>query len=304
MADLSIGFLNQQIDNRGTGNALFDYAHYNEEILGNKSYIFSRNYSPNDPQMEKRILNRFGYIYSEKSTRKLDVLYHIKSGYDDGFRAPDGVRYAVHAVFDFRPHGDRYAMVSNWLASGRVPFVPHIVGLPVSSEDLRLSLGIRPFDTVFGRHGGPDTFDIPWAWDAVLTMANNRSDVWFIFLNTNIPEFVKHPRIISLPNTADPVEKRKFINTCDAMIHARSRGETFGIAVGEFAVCNKPVITYSESPEKAHLQELGNFAYLYDDYTSLMEQIRSIIDQPALSWGYGQYTPENVMKKFDEVFLS
>ena len=42
------------------------------------------------------------------------------------------------------------------------------------------------------------------------------------------------------------------------MIHARQEGESFGIAVGEFSFCNKPVITYSQSPEKNHLVTLGD----------------------------------------------
>ena len=39
--------------------------------------------------------------------------------------------------------------------------------------------------------------------------------------------------------------KVKFINTCDAMIHARAMGETFGLAVAEFSKKNKPVIFVS-----------------------------------------------------------
>ena len=37
------------------------------------------------------------------------------------------------------------------------------------------------------------------------------------------------------------------------MIHGRSDGETFGLAVAEFSVANKPVITYSESKDREHL---------------------------------------------------
>ena len=38
-------------------------------------------------------------------------------------------------------------------------------------------------------------------------------------------------------------KKVEFISSCDAMIHARQMGETFGAAVSEFSIKNKPVIT-------------------------------------------------------------
>lgn len=306
---MKIGFLNNQIDNRGTGNAMFDYADYNERILGNKSEIFSFESGKHDALALARYGERFGAIHSHDLIKiaKPDVLYHIKSGRNDGFHAPSGVRYAVHAVFDYEPHGDRYAMVSSWLANSRVPYVPHIVQLPDSKDTLRSFFKIPEDAFVFGRHGGYDTFDISFAWDAIDSILSQRDDVYFLFMNTETPSNEKisgHPRIFFMEPTADPYQKRVFINTCNAMLHARSRGETFGIAVGEFAWCGKPVVTYSESGEKAHLQELGNFAYLYNDQKSLEKQLMSLINKPALSWGYGQYTPKNVMTKFAEVFLS
>ena len=49
----------------------------------------------------------------------------------------------------------------------------------------------------------------------------------------------------------------KFVNASDCMIHARARGETFGLAIAEFSIRNKPIIAYSNPPEKAHLDILG-----------------------------------------------
>lgn len=304
-----VGFLNNQIDNRGTGNAVFDYAHYNEEILGNESKIFTFSTGNHDPVSVDRFVDRFKFIYQidtyKESVKPLDVLYHIKSGEDDGFRPPEGIRYAVHGVFHYSPHGDRYAAISRWLCGEYGVFVPHIVSLPKTTEDYRSELGISRTGCVFGRHGGFDTFDILFAWNAIRYILTDRLDTYFFFLNTDVPDDLKnHPRIKILPNTANSYEKAKFINTCDAMIHARSRGETFGISVGEFAIMNKPVITYSESQEKAHLEELGNFSYIYKDEKELIQQMESLILYPTQGGGYGQYTPENVMKKFNEVFLS
>ena len=36
---------------------------------------------------------------------------------------------------------------------------------------------------VFGRHGGEDSFDIPWVQQAVVEMAEERPDIWFLFMN-------------------------------------------------------------------------------------------------------------------------
>jgi hypothetical protein len=36
-----VGFHSNELNERGTNVAMFDYAKYNEEILGNKSYILS-----------------------------------------------------------------------------------------------------------------------------------------------------------------------------------------------------------------------------------------------------------------------
>lgn len=302
---MRVGFLNNQIDNRGTGNALFDYADYNESILGNTSIILSLDTQPRDPLMEARLYERFQHIwpYNGKDKLDIDVLYHIKSGADDGFRAPIGVRYAVHGVFECPSHGDRNAVVSDWLSGAcNVPSVPHIVLLPNTTETLRRSLGINPDAVVFGRYGGSDTFDIPWIWDAIGSALDQRNDILFLFANTDgIPhEILNSGRVASLPPIGSPFDKRIFINTCDAMIHARQRGETFGIAVGEFASEGKPIITYGNSPEKAHLLNLP-YAEQYLDKEQLIDILVNFT--AYASKGYLDYRPRNVMAKFKEVFL-
>lgn len=313
---MRVGFLNNQIDNRGTGNALFDYARYNEEILNNSSFIIVPEGCARDAGMEIRLSDRFGTIHLLKNagSLKLDALYHIKSGEDDGYRGIPDVPYLVHAVFNHQPHGDKYAMVSEWLGSRHdSPFVPHIVTLPKHQHNLRPHLNIPPTDIVFGRHGGRDTFDIPWVWDTVKSILRAREDVWFLFMNTDMPDHIRDfefgNRIIFVDPTSDPGFKRTFINTCDAMLHARERGETFGIAVGEFAICDKTIFTYKESPEQAHIEELLNsgYPYLYGYQTQLyMKMLDYIHFTPSVKYvgGYKKYTPEFVMHKFKEVFLS
>lgn len=302
---MRIGFLSNQLDNRGTGDALYNYAHYNEEILKNKSVIYTYLNNPHHNEDAKdRFIQRFGGIYdaSVSSSIEVDALYHIKSGEDDGFRPNNNIPYLVHTVFNNDPHGTVYATISPWMGQRfELPYVPHIVQVAETNENLREALGIPKTAVVFGRHGGTDSFDIDFVKGAIYRYVRENPNVYFVFMNTDV--FVEHSQVKYLPATVNPEMKRKFINTCDAMIHARSRGETFGIAVGEFAICGKPVITYSESHEKAHIQEIGHFALLYKDESSLLQQFDRVVKGPLITWGYGQYTPENVMKKFKEVFL-
>lgn len=304
---MRVGFLSNQLDNRGTGNALFEYAYYNERILGNKSFIYTYSDGNHNAAAVQRFSLHFPIIANPSPlTNAVDVMYHIKSGEDDTIRFPR-TRYAVHAVFNARhPHGDRYAAVSQWLGErDGVPYVPHIVSLPYHTTNLRTQLGIPEDAVVIGRHGGKDTFDIHWAWEAVVEAATAFPEDYYLFMNTDKPDFVNHKNIIFLPETVSDVEKRKFINTCDAMIHARNRGETFGLAVGEFAVCSKPVITYANSPERAHLVELENYGYdqfFYENQTDLYVQLISV-NREFRAPAYTRFHPENVMADFKKVFL-
>jgi len=304
---MKVGFLNNQIDNRGTGNAIFDYAHYNEEILGNESVIITLDTQPRDQLMETRLLDRFGKIFSTNTGAYglgLDVLYHIKSGADATPKFQDQrIRYVSHGVFECPTDGDRRAVVSYWL-SGRcsVPCVPHIVSLPSHTMDIRSSLGIPKDAIVFGRHGGSDSFDISWVWESIGAILDRRDDIYFLFVNTEgIPhEIANNRHMLQAPPFSDPHDKRTFINTCDAMLHARGSGETFGISVGEFAICGKPVITYGGSHEMAHLMELP-YAEKYYDKEELIDILLNF--RPYEVKGYVEYSPRTVMRIFKEVFL-
>ena len=173
----------------------------------------------------------------------------IKAGRYDGFWVP-GVFNAVHAMFPTGEfHGDAFAFVSPWVSrvmTGRLDsFVPHWVPRLDFGQSLRPSLGIPEGARVFGRHGAKDTFNIPFVQRAVVQHARRCSGDHFLFLNTEpIPGSAYLPNIHYLPATYDATEKAAFLASCDAMLHARWHGETFGLAVAEFAVLGKPVLTF------------------------------------------------------------
>ena len=78
------------------------------------------------------------------------------------------------------------------------------------------------------------------------------------------------PNVIHLEATSDEEAKSRFIRTCDAMLHARYSGETFGLAVAEFSVHNRPVLTSSvhddEGAARMHINTLGARGIFYHDY--------------------------------------
>ena len=227
------------------------------------------------------------------------------------------VRTFVHAVFEATtPHGSVYARISPCVPaqvgdrSGRqaVPVVPHIVR-PVSlaGPDLRAQLGIPQTATVFGRHGGYETFNIPEARAAVLKVALSRPDLYFLLLNTRplVPGGKGGLKnIIYLDAMVDDEGKAAFIRTCDAMLHARLDGETFGLAVAEFSVMNKPVITSSAHVQHGdadfHLKTLGTQGLYYHD-TRSCEQLLLEFDRDAArrkDWNaYRRFEPPLVMEQ-------
>lgn len=311
---MKIGFLTNHISYGGTEVALYDYAHFNEVLLGNTSIVITRDYRATHAEIYDKFAKRFPIRYIEcqrdidnvVEAEKLDIVYVQKSGEVDWF-GTNACKCVVHAVFTTRfPHGDVYAAISstlNTLYNTHVPVVPYMVYVESTNETFRTELGIPNDALVVGRHGSYDSFDIPFVQKAVLTLLALDPTLHFVTLNTK--PFGHHPRLHYLPRTTDLRVKRKFINTCDVMLHARARGETFGLACGEFAVCKKPILTYGLSPERAHLDILGSKALVYRDAASLVSLIQS------RSWkridmtnnGYLQYTPEVVMDIFRSVFL-
>jgi hypothetical protein len=315
---MNVAFHSNSMSLRGSENALWDYANFNETILGNQSLICHPGKLQNaeNPTYAKWKA-RFPLIpYRTKSElsfklqeRGVDILYQIKPGPYDRFVIP-GIKNCIHSMFlsdEF--HGDSFAYVSRWASrvmTGREEsFVPHFVPQFEGKESLRQSLGIPMEAKVFGRHGGWDTFNIPFARKAVVQHARQNTRDHFVFLNTEpIRGTGRFSNVHYLSATVDPNEKAKFLATCDAMLHARWHGETFGLAVGEFAVLGKPVITFSESRERAHLEMLGNQALPYSHDGELAKILREFHPHKTQGTQYEIFAdPKVVMGFFRKKFL-
>lgn len=286
-AMMRVAFYAEHLSERGTGVALFDYATQNRAVLGNDSVVFYDHASPhNNPDVVARFgaelqvipCAGFGEADAMFAREGCEMVYAIKAGRRDGLVSLC-MPTMVHGVFPVSTsevHRSSYAFVSKWLANwcsgGKVPIVPHIARIGQTDADMREELGIPEDALVFGCYGGRDSFDIGFVRDQFLPrLLAERPDIWLIFMN--IAPFLAHDRVVHLSASVDLEVKAAFINTCDAMLHSRARGETFGMAVAEFSLRGKPVLTYGRSRERAHLAALGEHGIVYDGAEDLCAKL-------------------------------
>ena len=319
----TVAFYQPFLNERGTSVAMFDYAYFNQTILGNKSVII---YDNNNLWNEKNGEQRFKETFETHSidckdcamntiNQKIDEIvektqskwiYMTKLGKNDGCVSSKAKTLIQCIGMVNEPHGDLYSYGSYWLSKacsdGQHPAVPYMVYLPEESTDMREKLGIPKDAIVYGRHGGADTFDMPWAYQVIAEVLNKTDNVYFLFLNTS--RFINHPRVIHLDTIVDYKDKTKFINTCDAMLHVRYIGESFGLACGEFSIRNKPIITWLNSKERNHIEVLGEKGIYYQTPDDLFNILLNFKPNPNYDWNcYRDYSPEKIMKLFDEVYL-
>ena len=304
---------------RGTSTAIYDYADYNETILGNESIIVvpKSGLSKNVDIATRKFQKRFNVFYYDDSMKNLDeillqekcdILYTIKYGTNDGVFSKV-VKTCVHCVFDMtQPHGDVYAGVSEQNANkyGKTMNVPHMVMEPSkTTENLRKSLGIPEDGIVFGYHGGEDSFNIQFAINVVKKTSRLFQNIYFVFVN--IPRFDENnSHIFFLKKIVEKDDKYRFINTCDCCLEAQSLGQSFGLSLADFSVHNKPIITFGGVVLNDNYKKiLSDKAIYYENEKELIEIIKNFKKEDYANKDldcYKEFSPENVMDKFRKVF--
>ena len=315
---MKVAFRSSYFGPRGTEVALFDYARESRIQLGLEPVILLPPRSANEVTgLRDRFEGEFEChpcaipedLDPLLKQLKVSAIYFIKNGFWDQWVSRI-VPTWIHAVFpEVQVHGDKYAFVSEWLSEvwgyGEVPYVPHIIRPFVGEGNLRAELGIPKDAVVFGRHGGWESFDRISAQEAVRVVAKKHPEIHFLFLNTADFLHHRHPNVHFLPASTDRARVGQFIHTCDAMIHGRSRGETFGMAVAESAICGKPVFTWRHSPERNHLRWIWDEAWLYSETEELAEKLIHFQKGESMDCSFvGEFSPVRVMEKFRKVFLS
>ena len=318
---MKIAFHSNQLGLRGTEVSLYNYARYNEEVLGNESIIIT--YEHTNLEAKDKFSKRFetlvepwqNYENALKS-RKVDYLYMQKAGWNDG-KYLQSIPTLIHCVFKgFQPHGHRVAFISDYLAESEfynptLFTVPYIVdNLPRASFSLREQLQIPSTNIVLGYHGGENQFNINYAKKAIERVLCIRDDIQFIFLN--IKPWINHPKVHFLPGTFDMDYKAAFIEACDGMIHARSDGETFGLSIAEFAVKDKPIICQGFAQDWAHimmLKDTGIYYHTEKQLYQILKDFERVVEEKRKEVGsfnknYLKYAdPSYVMDRFKFVYL-
>ena len=323
----TIAFWEDSLTERGTTTSLFDYAYYNQKILHNKSIIF---YDPKNDKNDNDVINKFKQhfdVYPCDNFDKVDkilvkncceIIYHIEGGNQiyinfnetRGHKLSKVAKNCIHCVFNCnKPHGQIYTSISPWVQgnNGKYKSVPHMINLPDHNENMRDELNIPKDAIVFGGYGGKKSFNIDYVHKTIYKIASNNNYIYFLFANFN--KFCEElPNIIHLDKIIDLNEKVKFINTSNAMIHAQNLGEVFPLAIGEFSTKNKPIISTKQSilNNYGHVKLLGNKALWYSNEKNLTDIILNFDKDKNKNkdWNaYKEYTPEKVMKIFNDVFL-
>jgi len=312
---MNILFHSNQLGIRGTEVALYDYAHYNETVLGNTSYIAAP--ATADMGAYEKFIHRFGndkvLLYEDfthfssvaPKTYNIEVAYFIKAGYNDG-KLIEGVKNIVHVVFQhYDPHGDKYVYIAEWLSNkmsnGVCEYLPHILKMNDNSLDYRKFLNIPEDCIVFGRHGGYEEFNLEYTYEPIISTALNNRNIYFLFMNTK-PFSHNIPNIIYLDPSFDLDIKRSFINTCDCMIHGRKKGEVFSLSIGEFLYCNKPIITSSDGEDPGHIHMLKDKGLYYSNSQELYYLLNTFTKKEYDMYSIvKEYTPENIMIKFNSI---
>ena len=314
---MKIAFYVSRLGLRGNTNAVALYADYAQRLFGHSSSIILKlPRTLHDRDALDAFARSFELLFFEHAwdleelvqREQIDLFYAIKPGFNDGI-SPTRCRSVIHCMNLFsEQHGDRMAFVSKWhaqhMSAGGAPYVPHIIEPLANRGDLRHEFKIPEDAVVIGRHGDPSTFDIPWVREALITAAQGDRRLYFLLLNT--PAFCSEPNVVFLPGTFDRDFKAAFLHSCDAMLHARSRGETFGLAVADFAGLGKPVMTWSGCPEKGHFDLLGAGGRYYSNYHTLLRSISQVRRGESVDYGslQSEYGADAVMRKFAQVFLN
>ena len=244
----------------------------------------------------------------------IEALYVLTSGQRQARFQNRDARLWVHAVFPTQIgdiHGDRYVCISDWLAkecfNHRVPFVPHSVDSLINDtarQPWREQHGIAADAIVIGSMGGTHTFDLAIARNGLRKALESKHNLYFVALNHH--SFFDHDRALFLPGTDNLGNKAAFISACDAMLHGRTQGETFGLACAEFTAAGKPVMAWRDAPERHHLEHFCPPSLRYSSASELCNILQDFDprhwDRAALQRRCDAFRPEVIAPQFERVF--
>ena len=324
MTSKTIIFHENSLGLRGTTVGLYDYALYCEELLGIKPIVCFDLKQKNNKEVFYKFKKRFvtiPYLSFSEVQKAVDdnnaeYFYCQKYGHRDNIIVQNS-KNLIHSVFVHDPihsHGDVYSVTSEWMrirSNNQLPYVPYMINFPETEENIRSKLGIPKDALVLGRYGGYETFNVDFVPAAVEKILNIRKDMWIVLVNTE--KRINHERCIYLDSLVELEDKSKFINTCDVFLHARDYGETFGMAVLEFASKNKQILSYDNEElqtshplgGRAHFLHLKDNVHRYKNTSDLEYILLNLEKTNPFNTEYlnQEFSPANVIHTFEKVFL-
>jgi hypothetical protein len=333
---MKILFHDNALNERGTTVSIENYAHLLSSFGWDVSIAYG-SHAQNVPAVVERIGKSFDlYPYGEfkeleKIQHQFDVAYFQKSGGRDGkvFRETKSI---VHVVFqEYDPHGDSYVYISDWLADQMKQYKlrPRTLmkGYQAKKRDCKNALefdslpllcDVGPIDRVrdgsFGltedhfvilRYGGFDTFDVPWVQAELLRFIEEHSNAVALLVNTR--PFCQHSRIRFLPPFTTAQERNHFLALSDACLHARIRGESFGMYVVEAMQAGRTLLSWAGGIDQNHVKLLNNTGALFSNPHQLREKLRAASsgEQPvnisALTERSESFKPSNIAPRFQSL---
>lgn len=316
-------FFSNHLGLRGTEVAIFDYALWGEII-----YNFDAFFLFPQKSVELMALKKFNTTFPGKvliadspkdevdgiiERLNIGFFYKIVSGQGNEWLARS-IPTGIHAVFDCaHPQGSKYIacsdFVQNKLGSRCGGVVPHIAWVLDCGDNLREELGIASSSFVFAWYGGHDAWD-PSMTSVVRDVATIRNDSAFVLRNFP-PE--QRPGLSGLKNVhlldgdSSLHKKCSLLKTADVFLHTRTLGETFGLAVAEFSLMQKAVITRAVSHHKYHLELLKSDVYTYQNQADLRQLMISVsktnIKKADFASHYHNFSPAVIMQLFTKNFL-
>jgi hypothetical protein len=235
--------------------------------------------------------------------------------------------HITRAVFrGYKPHGDYYLYVSEWLYDWSkkfpwtlisptpkgtfVSWLPHAVSpLVGDGPGFKMKNGIPSNAKLIGRIGGYEQFNDPAARGAVLNILDAHKDVWFAAVNTEF--FGSHERLVYIPEI-----NRKlvwdFYEACDILLNGRLSGESFGFSIVEPLSVGKPVLAPSRrrnfSMDLHQEMVLRDTGLLYDSQSDLLAKLNGLIvnepDLTILNERVRQFELEQVISRFETILNS
>lgn len=335
---MRIGFCLPKFTLRGADYVLWALAYFSDgNALSHESYIFVyddviEEYSKDihEPDNREEAMRRFDYfkekgqmVFTSKSgletsmtMRGIEVCYMYLAGFENERDfIPKEIPCITHCIFSGMVQlGAVHTIISNsvpHIPESHTRVLPNMLVVMNHNENLRTTLNIPEDAVVFGRYGALHTFSIPWVKETVVAFAKEHPNVWFLFMNTQpFSDMKEIPNIVYIRGSSDLGLKRAFINTCDVMLHARIDGETFGCAVGEFAICGKPILTSPclhrafGYPADGHLDILGERAVVYTNQTVLKAWLDAFakkeVNVNMENNGYLEFVPDKVIPIFEK----